>query len=760
MRALESSSQLADPASIWLADTPTLADDDPMAQVLPWLVSHLGMAETLAEESGLDDAACRARPGRLLHSLQQLGFDTRLSHDPVTALRADDLPAVLRLRSGDACVLTALQGRAGAPRRCQVVVLAPEPMAFTVTDADLARECAGPALLVRQPATPVALVPVAPVAARVATPPPAASPWVDAEPPLAIVEPPAVIVEPPPVIAEPAAVIAEPPSALSQALAARRNAMAQAAEVRRAAAPPERVAPAGQITLPTLDDVIAPDELASLAHLAAQPGRVAAWVRSVPSDPVLRQTPARPATAVPAMPQPLPPPPDGGPDVVLDLGFLDRQTGAGRLRGRVDQWQRQLRGRLQGLAGLDGPGTPQALGALGRLAHIGAHMGGAPASAQARQGRTGASPRRTGWRPPFGLGWPLGHAPSDAGAANAANAAVTASAVKSAPHGPPQQRREPTLAAVPAVAKAMLNPVTPRKAPAFPAGNTGGRRDEAWPESLSAVWSDAPPGAAPPGRPPGAGPQRAPDRTRWPGVLAWRRGAIAAAGTAGVAGAAGMAVAGRAVQAWAGRWRSRVAGCSRWPQWLADRSGLPDLAAALDRWRRSPRLERWLQGPLLAACSAVCLLDGLPLAWARMASISGLKAAGSVLPGLMRQALAADQERAVAVLAGDAVAPGPMAATSRSRAPVPAAANSPRLVATALAAGSAPARSGGAGGGLGGPSTLAMVAARAEKAQRARERGVDVATTLRRRSEAMSMGPPVPARPRRALTAGMALMAA
>lgn len=762
MRALQSSSQTsADPAPIWLADTPTLADDDPMAQVLPWLVRHLGMAETLADEAGLDAAACEARPGRLLQSLQQLGFDTRLIHDPVTALCADDLPAVLRLRSGDACVLTALQGPAGLTRRCHVVVLAPEPMSFTVSDADLARECAGPALLVRRPARRPATAPATPSW----TSPPSEAPRPPA-PALRADEPPAVLLCEPvrpladTLLATPPVAV-EQPSALSQALAARRVAQARSAESRRTSEPAAPTVPPGLLDLPTLDDVIAPDELACLAHLAERPGRVAAWARSAPARPAatgpvaatptvttpvvttpVATTPAVTAPAVTAPVATAPAPSDTGADVVLDLGFLDRQTGAGRLRGRVEQWQQQLRlrwarlgeiGRAASLHALAGPRPPRRTGPPA-ASHIPSRSPSRPDELAGLPAVAAVPARRSGWRPPFGLGWPLGQALSRAEAANTVR------------HGrapaPSTVRREPTLAAVPAaaMAHARAEPIasSSRAGPSVPP-DPWDRGDEAGSVHLSPRSVALAAGEA-------ADPPTALRQTAALRAATWVRPA-------------------RAVGAWL-RHRSPapidLAGLCRQ---AVVRSGGPRLAAAWQRWRRSARLERWLEAPLLAACGAVCLLDGLPLAWARMVSVSGMKAAASVLPVLMRHALAADQDRAAAALGGappgQQITERPARAGSPPRGAVPAAANAPRLAAVTPAADAGAGTAGRYGGGFTGPSTLAMVAARAEKAQRARVRGIDVATTLRRRSEALSMGPPPPpARPRRALTAGVALMAA
>lgn len=982
MRAFDSSRPHSESPAIWLGDAPALADDDPMAQVLPWLVQHLGMGEALAAGTGLDDAASRERPGQLLGALQQLGFDTRLNHGPVTALHAGDLPAVLRLRTGDACVLVALQDVPGGLRRCQVVVLAPEPMAFTVTDADLARECAGPALLIRRPA---------------------ARPAVRAEP-------------------------ARGSSALAQALAERRAAqraaaaptmpampnlpaaaappLPMAAPAPRAAAAPARAsAPdlpgrAPLSNLPTLDDVIEADELADLMARAAQPmladaldaarraqavdadampdaaairpapARDAAapppWAHTQPPAPlpprpplqVVRETPpvrlhepppplSPQASTLPASaprPQPqamaasLPPPsprppvpdlslddgpptpavpaaapaadavrvaavapdslapdlrraplpaagdarasdarppaaapPDAGADMVLDLGFLDRQTGAGRLRGQLGRWRHQLRSQWQAMAG-DGPLPGAARVARWVQSSRPPQRGGEPALAFALSpsrrppdaaapaaaaaagdapvatfGAPAAAPSPPGraaggaWRPRFGLAWPLGQAPT---VTPAANAGATAA----------HERREPTLEpawpaadAPPTVHAAMhhtaARPGRVAETPTWPAElawadeadaprramatTTDPRRATAGPPGPRRA-SAPPPGAHRPGRPAldpdlmyvplahatghamtgPAGRQdrlanasglagRRTGRTGWTAALrarlsSWRQHASRrpvdppADRVAAPAGPqARAAVRWRSGLPWPGlrqslqRWRPSLPAAGalarRLLHGLAQHSGLARTAAALRRWPArvaAAPWARWLEAPLWAACGSVCLIDGLPLAWARMVSASGLRAAAGVLPGLLREALAADEDRAAAALAAAATAGmsqarrGPVGGPRRAAPGVPPAANAAQLAAQPSGA-VAPAAATPQAGAVPalpavftGPSTLAMVAARADKVERARIRGIDVATTLRRRSEAQSMGPPPPPRVRRAPLRDPGLLAA
>lgn len=979
MRAFEPSSLLADPAPIWLGDAPSLADDDPMAQVLPWLIRHLGVAEALADDTGLDDAACRARPGQLLQSLQQLGFDTQLSHDALTRLPASDLPAVLRLRTGDACVLTALQTAPHGQRRCQVVVLAPEPMVFTVTDVDLARECTGPALLIRQPrraqtaaepalarqplrsrepaAESASAMAPAPAAAPAPAPTPARALEGRRAAPMARDLPTMPAVRGAPVAAAAPAASPWP----SSPAAATRMAPATAATVRPQPQPP---------ALPTLDEVIEADELAALVARAAGPGHEH-WLQALPAAesathmapptalptglPIAPGTapgtaPATPPATAPAaapprpqaltppsdaaaprtmaMPEParvvvaapsaradtvpiarpdavpgvqpalaaspspvlpdLPAPPpaadaDGG--VVLDLGFLDRQTGAGRLRGQIAQWQHRLRRRIDHLAAALPNGLTQGLtqgltrgltqGLTQGLAR-GLAIATVPRAAVRRSGvsarrappvpamapalvppaKTAAWPpglaaekstpdRSPGWRPRFGLGWPLGQAADSVAAANSAA---------------PILRREPTLSAAPDVWRGAMAPVLldgaldvaldggldlgwpeampqaavapqawPRQARAArdPAGlATPASAASAW---LPPITDSAPPCASvaaayfaepPPTR--NIRPGHAAGLLAWAGAdrsiwwqrlramlarITWRPWAGQGAGAAQRWPAQPAQPAQPAMPAMPAMWAAVTTAATvataraaraptampahppaaAWPARLGDRlkdrlsrrapqslaGGLA--AGAAVRLRQASaaarrgaaaagrRLERGLSLPLLTACSAVCLLDGLPLAWAGMVPLSSLKAAALLLPGLMRQALAADQAQAAAALSGALPTAPTAVAKARApgaRSPVPLAANAPQLA--AAAAGLAPDD----------PAMQAMLAARAARAERAeraekaeraraRARGVDIATTLRRRSEVLAMGPPAPAaRQRRTPTPLADLLAA
>ena len=100
---------------------------EPLAQALPWLLRQHGVgdlvAPVMAELAAADALATR----RALPMLQSLGLDVRLHSRPLAGIPADWLPAVLLLRNGDACVLTARDsGEHGEPM-CSVVMPGIEP---------------------------------------------------------------------------------------------------------------------------------------------------------------------------------------------------------------------------------------------------------------------------------------------------------------------------------------------------------------------------------------------------------------------------------------------------------------------------------------------------------------------------------------------------------------------------------------------------------------------------------------------------------
>ncbi len=167
MSTLDAASLLSDPAPIWL-DHPALPptallagaglaplalpqaapDDDPLAQALPWLVRHLGVAAALEAVMGPVDDGGGTASDRILPALRRIGFDARIARRPLVSLAVGDLPAVLLLRSGDACVLTARLRGAQGQALCHVVLPGPQPDEFSTAEAEIEAEYSGVALLV------------------------------------------------------------------------------------------------------------------------------------------------------------------------------------------------------------------------------------------------------------------------------------------------------------------------------------------------------------------------------------------------------------------------------------------------------------------------------------------------------------------------------------------------------------------------------------------------------------------------------------
>jgi hypothetical protein len=140
---------------------------DALDHALPWLVRHLGVADALsavleadAPAAGPAAATAQAAPddqdgirpdghaGRLRGALRMIGYEGRLSPLALADLDARRLPALLLLRSGDACVLTRCTDRHGE-RLLHVVMPGRPPIGFTLPQAALAAEYTGVALLLR-----------------------------------------------------------------------------------------------------------------------------------------------------------------------------------------------------------------------------------------------------------------------------------------------------------------------------------------------------------------------------------------------------------------------------------------------------------------------------------------------------------------------------------------------------------------------------------------------------------------------------------
>lgn len=186
MPTLDADSLLSDPAPIWF-DEPALGEAssaapldplqaalatleaqaqrpllavvpppaaDPLAQALPWLVRHLGVAAAVEAVVGPVDDDQPAASDDVLPALRRIGFDAHLQRRSLASFTKADLPTVLMLHSGDACVLTARWQDAQGQAQCNLVLPGPQPDEFSTAEAEIEAEYSGVALVVSRPARP------------------------------------------------------------------------------------------------------------------------------------------------------------------------------------------------------------------------------------------------------------------------------------------------------------------------------------------------------------------------------------------------------------------------------------------------------------------------------------------------------------------------------------------------------------------------------------------------------------------------------
>ena len=127
---------------------------DPLAQALPWLVRHLGVAAAVEAVVGPVDDDRPAASDDVLPALRRIGFDAHLQRRSLASFSQADLPTVLMLHSGDACVLTARWQDAQGQAHCNLVLPGPQPEEFSSAEAEIEAEYSGVALVVSRPARP------------------------------------------------------------------------------------------------------------------------------------------------------------------------------------------------------------------------------------------------------------------------------------------------------------------------------------------------------------------------------------------------------------------------------------------------------------------------------------------------------------------------------------------------------------------------------------------------------------------------------
>ena len=129
---------------------------DPLAQALPWLVRHLGVAAAVEAAVGPVHEDRPLPSDDVLPALRRIGFEAHLQRRTLASFAKADLPAVLLLHSGDSCVLTARWQDAQGQAQCSVVLPGPQPDEFSSAEAEIEAEYSGVALVVSAPRPPFA----------------------------------------------------------------------------------------------------------------------------------------------------------------------------------------------------------------------------------------------------------------------------------------------------------------------------------------------------------------------------------------------------------------------------------------------------------------------------------------------------------------------------------------------------------------------------------------------------------------------------
>ncbi|HQC94550.1 MAG TPA: type I secretion system permease/ATPase [Aquabacterium sp.] len=133
------------------AALPAALEQDPLAQALVWLTRHHGHARSIASLLEGQQVSGQLGPDQAVRALREAGWNAALAQRPIAEFSDLLLPVVLLLRTGDAVILLARRAQAAGPAICTVVMPGDEageaPQEFTATEAELAAEYAGIALV-------------------------------------------------------------------------------------------------------------------------------------------------------------------------------------------------------------------------------------------------------------------------------------------------------------------------------------------------------------------------------------------------------------------------------------------------------------------------------------------------------------------------------------------------------------------------------------------------------------------------------------
>ncbi|HSW05215.1 type I secretion system permease/ATPase [Aquabacterium sp.] len=119
-------------------------DNDSLAHALAWLSKHHGRERSVESLLAGLPVSGPLEPGMALRVLREAGYNAGLLQRRLDELHSLLLPAVLLLKNGSACLLTARDAAAG---RCEIVLPGRVQLPSSVAEADLQASYAGVALV-------------------------------------------------------------------------------------------------------------------------------------------------------------------------------------------------------------------------------------------------------------------------------------------------------------------------------------------------------------------------------------------------------------------------------------------------------------------------------------------------------------------------------------------------------------------------------------------------------------------------------------
>ena len=130
--------------------------EDALAHALVWLTRHHGQERSIASLLNGQQVGGQLGPDQALRALRDAGYEAGLVQRAIGDIHDMLLPAVLLLRSGDACILVSRQRQVGGASLCNLVMPGPQPQPLQAGEAELAQEYSGIALVATPKPPPLA----------------------------------------------------------------------------------------------------------------------------------------------------------------------------------------------------------------------------------------------------------------------------------------------------------------------------------------------------------------------------------------------------------------------------------------------------------------------------------------------------------------------------------------------------------------------------------------------------------------------------